>query len=126
VNFNQKKIERYLVNIEERTREYRAELAKNNLKDNSITISTIVEKIERLKKNKLRYEVLVEKLKGSGQRKISTTDQDARALLVQKGSRWISYTIQGVGDNKPNLVSATHTTNPSNLNALRAIALEVK
>jgi hypothetical protein len=39
----------------------------------------IAEKIERLKKNKLRYELLEEKLK-EGQPQISTTDQDARAL----------------------------------------------
>jgi putative N-acetylmannosamine-6-phosphate epimerase len=48
-NFNQKKIERHLVYIEERTQEYLAELAKNDLQDNSITITKIAEKIERLK-----------------------------------------------------------------------------
>jgi hypothetical protein len=37
-------------------------LAKNDLQDNSITITKIAEKIERLK-NKLRYELLEEKLK---------------------------------------------------------------
>jgi hypothetical protein len=55
-NFNQKKIERHLVYIEERTQEYLAEL-QNDLQDNSITITKIAEKIERLKKNKLRYEL---------------------------------------------------------------------
>jgi hypothetical protein len=39
-------------------------LAKNDLQDNSITITKIAEKIERLKKNKVRYELLEEKLKG--------------------------------------------------------------
>jgi hypothetical protein len=77
-NFNQKKIDRHLVYIEERTQEYLAELAKM-IWDNSITITKIA-KIERLKKNKVRYELLEEKLKGSGQPQISTTDQDARAL----------------------------------------------
>jgi hypothetical protein len=43
-NFNQKKIERHLVYIEERTQEYLAELAKNDLQDNSITITKIAEK----------------------------------------------------------------------------------
>jgi hypothetical protein len=41
---NQKKIERHLVYIEERTQEYLAELAKNDLQDNSITITKIAEK----------------------------------------------------------------------------------
>jgi putative N-acetylmannosamine-6-phosphate epimerase len=40
-NFNQKKIDRHLVYIEERTQEYLAELAKNDLQDNSITITKI-------------------------------------------------------------------------------------
>jgi hypothetical protein len=38
------------VYIEERTQEYLAELAKNDLQDNSITITKIAEKIERLKR----------------------------------------------------------------------------
>jgi putative ribosome biogenesis GTPase RsgA len=42
-NFNQKKIDRHLVYIEERTQEYLAELAKNDLQDNSITITKIAE-----------------------------------------------------------------------------------
>jgi hypothetical protein len=48
---------RHLVYIEE-TQEYLARMAKNDLQDNSITITKIAEKIERLKKNKLRYELL--------------------------------------------------------------------
>jgi hypothetical protein len=43
-NFNQKKIERHLVYIEERTQEYLAELAKNDLQDNSITVTKIAKK----------------------------------------------------------------------------------
>jgi hypothetical protein len=35
---------RHLVYIEERTQEYLAELAKNDLQDNSITITKIAEK----------------------------------------------------------------------------------
>jgi hypothetical protein len=45
-NFNQKKIERHILKSEE----YLAELAKNDLQDNSITITKIAEKIERLKR----------------------------------------------------------------------------
>jgi hypothetical protein len=56
-------------------------LAKNDLQDNSITITKIAEKIERLRINYATNSR--RKLKGSGQPQISTTDQDARALLVQ-------------------------------------------
>jgi hypothetical protein len=58
-------------------------LAKNDLQDNSITITKIAE-IER-KKNKLRYELLEEKLKGSGQPQIST-DQDESPFSSRSSS----------------------------------------
>jgi hypothetical protein len=63
------------VYIEERTR-ISSQLAKNDLQDNSITITKIAEKIERLKN---KYATNLKKTKG-GQPQISTTDQDARAL----------------------------------------------
>jgi hypothetical protein len=51
-NFNQRKL-RDIAYIEEQTRI--SELAKNDLQDNSITITKIAEKIERLKRiNTLR------------------------------------------------------------------------
>jgi hypothetical protein len=48
-----------------RTQEYLAELAKNDVQDNSITITKITEKNRAI--NKVRYELLEEKLKESGQ-----------------------------------------------------------
>jgi hypothetical protein len=78
-NFNQKKIERHLVYIEERTQEYLAELAKMIYRIIALQ-SLRLQKNRAIKKNKVRYELLEEKLKGSGQPQISTTDQDARAL----------------------------------------------
>lgn len=125
-NFNQKKMDRHLAYIEEKTQEYLTELDQNDLRNSSIKITKIQEKIERLKTNRIGYEVLQEKLKASGQSQISTTDQDARALLVQGVVVEISYNIQAAVDNKHNLVVATHTINRNDLNALGAIALEAK
>lgn len=62
--------------------------------------------MEHLKKNKLRYEVLEEKLKASGEPQISTTDEDSRALLVQGQVVEVSYNIQATVDSKHNLVVA--------------------
>ncbi|MEC5157247.1 hypothetical protein [Chryseobacterium sp. MP_3.2] len=84
--------------IEEKTQQYLDELAQNDEKENSVTITKIQEKIERLKKNKLRYEVLEEKLKASGEPQISTTDEDSRALLVQGQVVEVSYNIQAAVD----------------------------
>lgn len=57
-NFNQKKINRHLAYIEEKTQEYLDDLAQNDEKENSVIINTIQEKIERLKTNNIRYELL--------------------------------------------------------------------
>ena len=125
-NFNQKKIDKHLAYIEERTQEYLTELENNDQKDNNVTVTKIQEKIERLKKNKIRYELLEEKLKASGEPQISTTDEDARALLVQGQVVEVSYNIQAAVDDKHNLVVATHTINRNDKNALSAIAIEAK
>ena len=125
-NFNQKKIDRHLAYIEEKTQEYLDELAQNDASENSITITKIQEKIERLKTNKIKYELLETKLKESGEPQISTTDEDSRALLVQGVVVEVSYNIQAAGDDKHNLVVATHTINRNDRNALSAIAIEAK
>ena len=125
-NFNQKKIDRHLAYIEEKTNEYLQELAQNDVQENTIKITKIQEKIERLKSNKIRYELLEEKLTVSGEPQISTTDEDSRALLVQGQVVEVSYNIQAAVDAKHNLVVATHTINRNDRNALTAIALEAK
>jgi hypothetical protein len=70
--------------------------------------------------------LLEEKLKASGEPQISTTDSDARALLVQGQVVEISFNIQAAVDAKHNLVVATHTINRNDRNALSAIAKEAK
>jgi hypothetical protein len=78
-----------------------------------------------LKGNKLRYEQLEEKLKASGEPQISTTDSDARALLVQGQVVEISFNLKR--QSMPtNLVVATHTINKNDRSALSAIAIEAK
>ena len=82
-NFNQKKIDKHLAYIDEKSQEYLDQLAQNDVQENSEKISNIQAKIERLKTNRIKYELLETKLKTSGEPQISTTDEDSRALLVQ-------------------------------------------
>lgn len=125
-NFNQKKIDKHLAYIEAKSQEYLDALEENDTKENSSEMKNIQQKIERLQQNKIRYELLEEKLKASGEPQISTTDSDARALLVQGQVVEISFNIQAAVDAKHNLVVATHTINRNDRNALSAIAIEVK
>ncbi|MBG6188618.1 IS1182 family transposase [Flavobacterium sp. CAN_S2] len=125
-NFNQKKIDKHLAYIEAKTQEYLDTLEENDAKDNSNIIQNIQQKLDRLKGNKLRYEQLEEKLKASGEPQISTTDNDARALLVQGQVVEISFNVQAAVDAKYNLVVATHTINKNDRSALSVIAIEAK
>jgi transposase len=125
-NFNQKKIDRHLAYIEEKTNEYLGQLDANDMQEENIKVSEVQKKIERLKGNKIKYELLQEKLKESGEPQISVTDEDSRALLVQGQVVEISYNMQAAVDAKHKLVVATHTINRNDRNALSKIALEAK
>lgn len=125
-NFNQKKIDKHLEYIETRTQEYLDAIEENDTRESHSKIQNIKQKIERLKQNRIRYELLEEKLKESSEPQISTTDSDSRALLVQGQVVEISYNMQAAVDAKHNLVVATHTINRNDRNALSAIAIEAK
>ena len=125
-NYNQKKIDKHKAYIDAKSQEYLDQLEQNDIQENPVAIKNIQQKIERLKQNKIKYELLEEELKNSGEPQISTTDADARALLVQGQVVEVSYNIQAAVDSKHNLVVATHTINRNDKNALAAIALEVK
>ncbi len=125
-NFNQKKIDKHKAYIEAKTQEYLDALDQNDFQESTTSITNIEQKIERLKHNTIKYELLEEQLKESGEPQLSTTDCDARALLVQGQVVEVSYNIQAAVDDKYNLVVATHTINRNDKNALSAIALEAK
>lgn len=126
-NYSQKKIERHLAYIEEKTNEYLAALEQNDLNEKSVEkVNHIQEKISKLNTNKIKYEQLAKAIEASGEPQVSTTDADARALLVQGQVVKVSYNVQAAVDQKHNLVVATHTINQNDRNAMSGIALETK
>ena len=125
-NYNQKKIDRHLAYIEEKSIEYMNLLEQNDVKEDLIKVSNIQLKIERLKKNKIKYDVLQEQLNVSEEPQVSTTDPDSRALLLQGQVVEVCYNIQTAVDDKHKLVVATHTINRNDRNAMTDIALEAK
>ncbi|MGB3084038.1 MAG: transposase [Saprospiraceae bacterium] len=57
-NYNQKKIDRHLAYIEDKSNEYLCQLEDIDTKEDFTKVLNIQEKINRLKKNKIKYEVL--------------------------------------------------------------------
>ncbi|HRB70179.1 MAG TPA: transposase, partial [Chitinophagales bacterium] len=110
-NYSQKKIERHFTFIENKISEYMAQLDKCDAAEDEIKITNITKKIEQLAARKIFYETLETELKESGDTQISTTDADARALLIQGQVVEVAYNTQAAVDDKHKLVAATHTIN---------------
>ena len=126
-NYSQSKIDRQLDYIEQKTAEYLSQLDQaDNLELSEESIQLIQQKLHYFQTNKINYQLLQEQLTQSGQTQISTTDPDARALLVQGQVVEVSYNLQAAVDDKHNLVVATHVINRNDRNALHDIALEAK
>ena len=90
-NFNQKKIDKHLAYIEEKTQQYLDELAQNDEKENSVTITKIQEKIERLKNlpiilpfEKQIHDVIEKIVISIIQRKADSDDNDDIVCLEQQ------------------------------------------
>jgi len=125
-NFSPKKIERHLAYIEQKTKEYMAMLDANDHGDTQEEMKDIPEKLARLKEHKLRYELLGKQMDDVRSPQVSTTDADARALLVQGQVVEVCYNMQTAVDEKHKLVVATHTINRNDRNALSDISIEAK
>lgn len=101
-NYNQKKIERHIAYIEEKTNQYLKELDQADINDQNEkacgernrTIKNINEKLKHLKTQKIKYENLTAQLEQSGEPQVSTTDKDARSLLIQGQVVEVSYNTQ--------------------------------
>ncbi|MCP9764304.1 IS1182 family transposase [Lacihabitans soyangensis] len=125
-NYNQKKIDRHLAYIEEKTTEYLKQLEENDKQNTGLDVKHVQAKIERLAGAKIKYETLEKQLSTTDEPQVSTTDTDARALLVQGQVVEVSYNLQAAVDEQHKLVVATHTLNRNDRNALSRAAQEAK
>jgi transposase len=125
-NYNQKKVERHFAYIEAKTNQYLTDLDLADKAEQTEKVKNIQEKLQRLKTQKLKYDTLAAQLKESNAPQVSTTDCDARALLVQGQVVEVSYNTQAAVDDKYKLVVATHTINRNDRNALANMVLETK
>jgi len=111
-NFSQKKLEKRLKAIDEKVERYLNEMdrADQQEKHHPISAEERKQKIERLKQRKGRYEGLLKELKASGEKQVSLTDPESRAMaLTPKGE--VSYNVQTAVDSKHHLIVEQDVTN---------------
>lgn len=112
-NFSGKKLEQRLREIDQKVEHYLDEMERADRKEKppeETTVSELKNQIEQLKQRKGKYEELLKELKSSGEKQISLTDPDSRAMaLTPKGE--VSYNVQTAVDSKYHLIVEQDVTN---------------
>ena len=111
-NFSQNKLEKRLKGIDKKVERYLEEMdrADKREKQTAISAEDLKDKIAKLKERKGRYEELLTELKASGEKQVSLTDSDSRAMaLTPKGE--VSYNVQTAVDSKHHLIVEQDVTN---------------
>jgi len=122
-NYNQKKIDRQLEYIDGRIKEF--EDALDNA-DSGEEKTKLTQKIETQQSRKQKYESLQAELEETGKDQISTTDQDAQSVVLQRGITVVGYNVQGAVDSKHKLITHFDTGGVNDTNALADVAIAVK
>lgn len=123
-NFNQKKIDRQVAYIDEKITQYLQDLDKGDLDEEQQ--ETIQEKITHHRNQKRRYNRIAKQLRESGEDQISTTDPDARSMIIHGQVVEVAYNVQTVVDDKHFLVVEYQSTNRNDKKALLPMSMRAK
>jgi len=116
-NYNLRKINHHLDYIAKQKEDYLASLDHNDLQD---------DKLENLENRRLKYENLKTKLEDSGEKQISTSDPDARALPLHMSIVEVAYNLQSAVDDKHKLIVDFDVTNTTDFSALAPMSLKAQ
>ena len=123
-NFNQKKIDRQLTYIDEKISQYILDLDEGDLSE--AEQAEIQQKINHHIKHKRKYKLIEKQLQQSGEDQLSTTDPDARSMIIHGQIVEVAYNVQTVVDNKHNLIVEYEPTNVNDRKALHGLAVKAK
>ena len=128
-NFNDKKIQRHLIYIDEKINQYINDLDAHDKEehgDRKIDVNKIKAQIEKQQQRRKKYEALQKELEQNGEDQISTTDPDARSMPVNHGRIEVSYNAQTSVDAKHSLIVHFENLNVNDRKALVSMATETK
>ena len=124
-NFNQKKIDRQLEYIDNKIAEFEAELDKNEELDSSEK-EDIQSKIKQQQKRRKEYKKVEKQLEDSGESQLSTTDPDAKSVVLHRNVVNVGYNVQAGCDSKHKLFVNNDTGSVNDTHALADMALDAK
>ncbi len=122
-NFNQKKLDRHIDYIDGKIQEYQEQLDQG---DDDMDQEAVQEKIAYQKSKKERYNNIEKQLRESGERQISLTDPDARAVVLHRNIVNVGYNVQAGCDAKHKLFVNNDTGTVNDTHALSPMALDAK
>lgn len=125
-NFNPAKIERQLKYINDKVETYLKEMEQADAAEDKEYGDTVNANIITQLSRKIKYNELKEKLKQTGEEQVSTTDADARSMILHGNANEVAFNIQTAVDDKHNLVVYYDTTNKNDRKALTAVAIQTK
>jgi transposase len=132
-NHNQKKIDKHVQFIAEKTAKYLEELDELDKQEDASGSEELQLKKERisqglakLKERTIKYDSLQQQLDATTDKQISTNDPDSRSIIIVKSIVEVAYNTQNVVDDKHNLIVYTQATNTNDGKALHKAATGAK
>lgn len=125
-NYNLKKIERQNAYINQRIADYLDEMAKADSEEDHEKGDCIHAYLITQLHRKAKYRDIAKQLQQTGENQISTTDTDARSMIIHGQVVEVCYNIQTAVDDKHNLVVHYAVTNTNDRKALAPMAIQTK
>ncbi|XQP83964.1 MAG: transposase [Candidatus Pollutiaquabacter aromativorans] len=123
-NFNQKKIDRQLEYIDTKIQSYIEELNAGDLDE--AQQEAVGEKLKKQRAQRRKYKRIEKQLAATGQDQVSTTDPDARSMILHGSVIEVAYNVQTVADSANKLVLEYEVTNQNDRKALLPMAQKTK
>ena len=132
-NYSQKKIDKHLQFIKDKTHKYLQELdeldkeeSKTGSEELQVKKEKIAQGLAKLKERGIKYDALQKQLDSTADKQISTTDPDSRSILITKSIVEVAYNTQNGVDSKHYLIVETGATNTNDGKALHKVAKQAK
>jgi len=125
-NYNQKKIDRHLKYIDDKIEKYLKQLEEEDKKENKEKQIKVKQCLDELETRKKKYQELEKQLVETGEDQISTTDPEARQLIIRGQITEVAYNAQASVDDKHNLCIDYKALNTNDRKALATMGARAK